>query len=292
MNLRVLTVADLHQSWPHYHWLRDEVQAKRPDVVAFVGDVLNDPSISQRDRVATAEAAELLSKLPCPQLVFVRGNHEQEDWPKFVAAWPLHEPPTPGAQRYCPRFRPARNGWLSVPHSWEAPWCATLPRVGNEITDDFMLSGRDVLPIDHEFWLPPLIQRLGPAGRALWLMHEPPQVRKIARAAACNPETWRTQSRPVCGAPRVLQISVLNPGFSKPAKGPVARPAVEVEAPRAEAGPHCAAIAGRAGGAGPNSRSKSNSSFPDPSTISSATSATCKPFRGIEAGSRPPAACK
>src|SRR6266487_3560063 len=116
MNLRVLTVADLHQSWSHYYWLRDAVEAKRPDVVAFVGDVLNDPSISQRDRVATAEAAELLSILPCPQLVFVRGNHEQEDWPKFVAAWPLHERPLVALNGTAHVFGPAHDRRLSMPY--------------------------------------------------------------------------------------------------------------------------------------------------------------------------------
>jgi predicted MPP superfamily phosphohydrolase len=75
MNLRVFTVADLHQSGSHYRWLLDEVEAKRPDVVAFVGDVVSDSGISQSDRVRTEDAAELLSNLPCPQLVFVRGNH-------------------------------------------------------------------------------------------------------------------------------------------------------------------------------------------------------------------------
>jgi hypothetical protein len=47
---------------------------------------LADPAArnSQSDRVRTEEAAQLFSTLPCPQLVFVRGNHEQEDWPKFA----------------------------------------------------------------------------------------------------------------------------------------------------------------------------------------------------------------
>jgi len=63
MNLRVLTVADLHQSWSHYYWLRDAVEAKRLDVVALVGDVLNDPSIILRDSVPTLKPAELLSIL-------------------------------------------------------------------------------------------------------------------------------------------------------------------------------------------------------------------------------------
>ncbi len=195
MNLRVLTIADLHQSWPHYYWLRDAVDAKRPDVVAFVGDVLNDPSISQRDRVATAEAAELLSILPCPQLVFVRGNHEQEDWPKFVAAWPLHERPLVALNCTAHVFGPLVIVGFPCHTGWEGPWCATLPKAGNEITQDHTLSGRKVLPVGYKFWLPPLIRRLGPAGRTLWLMHQPPQVRQIARAYACNPAWTKAVER-------------------------------------------------------------------------------------------------
>ncbi len=195
MNLRVLTVADLHQSGSHYRWLLDEVQAKRPDVVAFVGDVLNHPSISQRDRVATAEAAELLSNLPCPQLVFVRGNHEQEDWPKFVAAWPLHERPLVALSGAVHIVGPLGIVGFPCHTGWEEPWYETLPKVGNEITRDISPSGRKVLPADYEFWLSPLLRRLGSAARTLWLMHEPPQVREIARPYACNPRWTKAVER-------------------------------------------------------------------------------------------------
>jgi Icc-related predicted phosphoesterase len=163
MNLRVLTVADLHQSGSHYRWLLDEVQAKRPDVVAFVGDVLSDPRTSQSDRVRTEDAAELLSNLPCPQLVFVRGNHEQEDWPKFVAAWPLHERPLVALSGTVHIVGPLVIVGFPCHTGWEEPWYETLPRVGNEITRDISLSGRKVLSADYEFWLSPLIRRFGPA---------------------------------------------------------------------------------------------------------------------------------
>ena len=195
MNLRVLTVADLHQSGSHYGWLLDEVQAKRPDVVAFVGDVLSDPRISQSDRVSTEEAAELLSKLPCPQLVFVRGNHEQEDWPKFVTAWPVHERPLVALSGTVQIVGPLVIVGFPCHTGWEEPWYETLPRVGNEITRDISLSGRKVLPADYEFWLSPLIRRFGPAARTLWLMHEPPQVREIARPYACNPRWTKAVER-------------------------------------------------------------------------------------------------
>jgi Icc-related predicted phosphoesterase len=195
MHLRVLTVADLHQSRTHFQWLCDEVRTKRPDLVAFVGDVLSDPAVNHGDRVPTGEAAHILSSLRCPQLVFVRGNHEQEDWPKFVEAWPLDERPLVALDGTAHVFGPLVLVGFPCHTGWEDPWCETLPRAGNEITRNVTLSGRKVLPADHEFWLPPLIRRFGSAGRTLWLMHEPPQVRQIAGAYACNPEWSKAVER-------------------------------------------------------------------------------------------------
>lgn len=195
MHLRVLTVADLHQSRTHFQWLCDEVKSKRPDLVAFVGDVLSDSGGSGGDQIHTEEAARILSGLCCPHLVFIRGNHEQEEWPKFVEAWPLNERPLVALDGTAHVFGPLVIVGFPCHTGWEEPWRQTLPRAGNEITMDIALSGRKVLPADHEFWLPPLIRRFGPAGRTLWLMHEPPQVREIARAYACNPEWTKAVER-------------------------------------------------------------------------------------------------
>src|SRR5436190_2145599 len=160
MRLRVLTVADLHQSRRHFQWLGEEVKSKRPDLVAFVGDVLSDSAASGGDQVGTEEAAHLLSGLSCPQLVFIRGNHEQEEWPKFVEAWPLNERPLVALDGTAHIFGPLVIVGFPCHTGWEDPWRQTLPKAGNEITLDIALSGRKVLPADHGFWLPPLLRRL------------------------------------------------------------------------------------------------------------------------------------
>jgi Icc-related predicted phosphoesterase len=189
MRLRVLTVADLHQSRRHFRRLCAEVQVQRPDIVALVGDVLGvDSCACQDDRVRPEEAAQLLSALRGPQLVFVRGNHEQEDWPKFVGAWPLHKRPLVALYGTAHAFGPLVITGFPCHIGWEGPWCEMLPKLGNHLTHDFALSGRQVLPVDHVRWLPSLMRRIGPAGRTLWLMHEPPVALPIAGANTCNAE--------------------------------------------------------------------------------------------------------
>jgi len=92
-NVRVLTVADLHQSSVLYRELALSVEEHRPDVVAIVGDALEAFSASSKFRLTVEECAESLARLPVARIVFVRGNHEDSNWSEFVCAWPHQRRP-------------------------------------------------------------------------------------------------------------------------------------------------------------------------------------------------------
>ena len=82
----VLTATDLHQRKSLYDELERVVNHHRPDIVALVGDFL-DAGDHRAGRYTAAESAEHLSRLASPHVVFVRGNHEEEAWQAFAAAW-------------------------------------------------------------------------------------------------------------------------------------------------------------------------------------------------------------
>ena len=56
------------------------------DVVAMVGDCLH-MGEDMENRLNVEECAAALSSLPCEEIVFVRGNHEDENWLKFAKCW-------------------------------------------------------------------------------------------------------------------------------------------------------------------------------------------------------------
>jgi hypothetical protein len=90
VRLRVITATDLHQSRLHYRSLALATQEHRPNVVAIVGDALHGFDLYSKYQFTTAECAKMLAELPVEHLLFVRGNHEEDNWTEFVAAWP-HE---------------------------------------------------------------------------------------------------------------------------------------------------------------------------------------------------------
>lgn len=192
--VRVLTVSDLHQSRLHYRSLEHAVDVHRPDVLACVGDVLDALTFDERLQFTTAECAKILAMLRVPEIHFVRGNHEDANWSEFVGSWPHdHRPLTAlygasaslGASPFKVIGFPCRTGS-------EISWCAHLGQ------DNRMTLAppqcREELPVEFERWLPRLMQQTGPAGRTLWLLHEPP-VRALAADNLCNPEWERALER-------------------------------------------------------------------------------------------------
>jgi Icc-related predicted phosphoesterase len=155
--LTLLTVTDLHRRAVLFEALSEAVAERKPDILALVGDFLHAFN-DEQGRVTTEECARLLSKLPCPEIVFVRGNHESANWLFFAEEWrksgrPLH----------------ALNGEVFVrgPLTFVGFPCL----MGDETE---FIGGREPLAMDPAEWLPKVIRRTGSAARILWLMHEPP----------------------------------------------------------------------------------------------------------------------
>jgi len=155
--VKVLTAADLHRSKRLYAELAAAVATHKPDVVALVGDFL-DAFESTAERLSTSEAAVLLGSLPCPDIVFVRGNHEDVDWWSFADAWAETR-----------RKLNALHGevFASGPLAMVGFPCA----LGDETA---YVGTREPLPDPPDRWLSKLVRRYGPVMRTLWLMHEPP----------------------------------------------------------------------------------------------------------------------
>lgn len=188
--MRVLTVTDLHQSRLLYDQLRIAVSEHKPDVVAFVGDFLDCCEPAGDPRLTPQQCARALSSLPTEHLIFVRGNHEDWNWLEFVTAWPFEQRPLLALYGTAVTIGPlVMVGFPCILGSEDAR-CETLPRSGNQLTLDPNLSGRDPLPFETAAWLPGLLRRVGPAGRTLWLVHEPPVAAPIADPRSCNP-AWR-----------------------------------------------------------------------------------------------------
>jgi Icc-related predicted phosphoesterase len=184
--VRALTVADLHQSSKLYRLLGSAVSQHQPDVVAIVGDCLDFGDGQHHDRFSIQECAAWLSSLPVKHMVFVRGNHEDENWVDFVQAWPLEQRPLIALYGTATTVGPlVILGFPCLTGSEEA-WCQTLPKSGNQLTRDRTLSGRNCLPPNPDGWLAPLLRKHGPAARTLWLMHEPPVALPIAGPQTCN----------------------------------------------------------------------------------------------------------
>ena len=158
--IRVLTVTDLHLRRALYEQLAAAVAEHKPDVVACVGDFLDEgeDTRSQRQKMSVQDAAFALSELPC-EVILTRGNHEEFPlWPEFEDEWrsigkPLH----------------ALHG------DYFAFGPLTIVGFPCWLGDDEAYSrGKPFCPYHPDDWLPNLLTHIGPAGRTLWLMHEPP----------------------------------------------------------------------------------------------------------------------
>lgn len=152
--VKVLTVSDLHRSQKLYALLVSAVKKHKPDVVALVGDFL-DATGEVNGKLPADECAQVLSRLPCPKTVLLRGNHEDSAWWVFAEAW-RHS----GRQLHLLEGACFTYGPLVV--------------VGFPC---LMVRGDGVgadLPANLSKWLPGVLGAYLPAARALWLMHEPP----------------------------------------------------------------------------------------------------------------------
>jgi Icc-related predicted phosphoesterase len=174
--VRLLTATDLHQTRWMYDALESAVQEHRPHVLALVGDFLHGYEAAMERRYSPEECASRLAALPC-EVIFVRGNHEMNNWESFVKRW-LDAGRIPRA-----------------PHG-EAVTFGPLVVVGFPCTfghEDYFLMGRENNTFKIKEWLPKICEQYGPAARTLWLMHEPPAGTKLCEAEGlmAGVDEWR-----------------------------------------------------------------------------------------------------
>jgi Icc-related predicted phosphoesterase len=170
----LLTVTDLHRRAALLEELGEAVARQKPDMVALVGDFLHAFGDNE-GRVMVEECAKMLSKLPCTEIVFVRGNHEDEAWWVFAEAWKMSG-------------RPLRALHGEVFTSGPLTIVGFPCVMGDETA---FIGDRESLPIEPDDWLPAVILPAGRAARTLWLMHEPPAGTPLSRRGSIvegNPE--------------------------------------------------------------------------------------------------------
>jgi Icc-related predicted phosphoesterase len=153
--VKTLTVADLHQNQALYSDLTKAVEKHQPDIVALVGDFLH-AGEDMKGRLSVADCAKTIASLPCKEVIFTRGNHEDENWPEFIKHWPGNR------ELHALNGEVFQYGPLSI--------LAFPCYMGCE---DYFLGGRETLECDTE-WLRTLMHTYGSTFRTMWLMHEPP----------------------------------------------------------------------------------------------------------------------
>lgn len=154
-NLRIITVTDLHRSKQLYSELSGVVARFRPDILAFVGDFLDVIGLHQ-PQLTSRECAKVIARCAVPEVVFVRGNHEDLNWLEFEEAW---------------------TGRKFIKLHGEAAVFGPAIVVGFPCylgNDDPFAGDQQNRPYDPNVWLPKLLEEFGPPMRTLWLMHEPP----------------------------------------------------------------------------------------------------------------------
>jgi Icc-related predicted phosphoesterase len=170
--VKILAVTDLHQLERLYQLLGDAITFQRPDVLALVGDFL-DCLGSVEPYLSAEQCANFIAGLEVPQIVFVRGNHEDSNWSNFLIAWTQTGRKLMKLHGESAVFGPAVvTGFPCL--------------LGDEFS---FASDKEPLPAEHESWVARLLRQHGPAMRTLWLMHEPPasgSVKSSDSPLACN----------------------------------------------------------------------------------------------------------
>ena len=156
--MKILTVSDLHLRISLYQQLAKAVALHRPDAICVVGDWL-DWGEPRRDMLNPIQAAhELGAMAKGREIVFVRGNHEEDRFSLFELAWR-----TTGVTAHFLHGSAVNIGGLSI---------VGFPcQMGDA---DCYAKGRPLPSHHYETWLLRLMRETGVAGRGLWLAHEPP----------------------------------------------------------------------------------------------------------------------
>lgn len=118
-----------------------------------------------KGRLNVADCVLTLSSLAC-DAVFVRGNHEDENWDTFATNW-------------------RRSSRPLVTLHGQTFKCGPLVIVGFPCllgVEDYFIAPREPLSYEPDEWLKPLLRLHGASFRTLWLMHEPPRGTPLSAA--------------------------------------------------------------------------------------------------------------
>jgi Icc-related predicted phosphoesterase len=110
------------------------------------------------------ECGKRIAALPVKTTVFVRGNHEHDNWHEFAAAW---------HRRRQKLITLHGEAFIEGPLVIVGFPCL----LGNE---DAFRGDRPFLKVQPGTWLRPLLKKFGLSMRTLWLMHEPPRGTPLA----------------------------------------------------------------------------------------------------------------
>lgn len=161
MPARILIATDLHQRAVLYEALVKLCDEVKPDALILGGDFLHGTGLLPygRTRQLTPTQCAVELQVIGPPVLFVRGNHEDENWFEFRDAWKsLHgSAPT----RLNGSFAMIGDlGVVGFP-------CA----MGQE---EAFSEGKPLGDEHYGYWLPRLLAEYGDAAVQLWVMHEPP----------------------------------------------------------------------------------------------------------------------
>ena len=167
MATRILIVTDLHQRAVLYDALIKLAGEIKPDAIILGGDFLHHTGLlpyGRTQQLTSTQCAVELHGIEVP-LMFVRGNHEDENWFEFRDAWKsLH---TSAPLRLNGSF--AMIGGVGVVGfpcfmGYQPPFSEGEPLGGEH----------------YQYWFKRLLADHGDDAKRLWIMHEPPTGTQIS----------------------------------------------------------------------------------------------------------------
>jgi len=178
MSARIIIVTDLHQRAVLYAALVKLAAEIKPDAIILGGDFLHGTGLlpyGKTRQLTPTQCAVELQAIAVP-LLFVRGNHEDENWFEFRDAWKsLHDS---APVRLNGSFAMIGGvGVVGFP-------CA----MGHE---EAFSEGEPLGGEHYQYWFRHLFAEHGDDAMRLWIMHEPPTGTQLSEAgSAVEGNAW------------------------------------------------------------------------------------------------------
>lgn len=171
MSTRILVVTDLHQRAVLYAALLKLAAEIKPDAVILGGDFLHHTGLSpygETSQLVPTQCAVELQEIAAP-LLFLRGNHEDENWFEFRDAWKSLRTSTPARL----------NGSFAMIGGVGVVGFPCFMGYQQPFSEGEPLGGKH-----YQFWFKHLLADYGDEAKRLWIMHEPPTGTQISEAGS------------------------------------------------------------------------------------------------------------